>query len=109
MVRGEGVLIVREICGLADEVVGGVPESVQVNTMMTVAVVAAVGVPVTIPVLASSMRPAGSVPDLMAHVNGAVPPRTKFIKLNANEPPTSPGCGWAGAGLTSANAGLTVT
>ena len=74
-------MIVREICGLADNVTGGFAESVQVNTRTTVAVVAAVGVPVIIPVLESSARPAGSVPDLMAHVKGPVPPCTKFARL----------------------------
>src|SRR5712691_5974180 len=109
IVRGAGGLIVNEICGLADRVVGGFPESVQVNTMTTGAVVAVVGVPVTIPALASSASPAGSVPDLMAQVKGAVPPWTKFIRLKEKAAPIIPGCGCAGGGLTRANAGLTVT
>jgi hypothetical protein len=109
IVRAAGLLIVREICGLADRVVEGFPESAQVNTMTTAVVVATVGVPVIIPVLPSSARPAGSVPDFTAHVKGAVPPCTKFARLYEKAPPTSPGCGCAGGGLTSVNAGLTVT
>ena len=109
IVRAAGGLIVREICGLVGRVVEGFPESAQVNTMTIAAVVAAVGVPVIIPVFASSARPAGSVPDLMAQVKGAVPPCTKLARLNEKAPPTSPGCGCGGGGLTSANAGLTVT
>jgi hypothetical protein len=109
MVRAEGLLIVNEICGSGDNVVAGFPESVQLNTMMTAAVVAAVGVPATVPVLESSVRPAGNVPDLMVQVKGAVPPCTKFIRLKENGPPTSPGFGCDGGGLASAIAGLTVT
>jgi hypothetical protein len=82
--------MVMEICGLADVVVGGLAESVQVSTRTTAADVAAVGTPVIIPVLASSLSPAGKVPDLMAQVKGAVPPCTKLAKLYEKAAPTSP-------------------
>ena len=42
---------------------------------------AAVGVPLTVPVAGSSVRPAGSEPAVRAQVNGPVPPLTTGVWL----------------------------
>ena len=87
---------------------GGRPASVHVKTR-GLALAAAVGVPVIIPMLAFSIKPAGNIPLLSVQFSGDVPPWMKLIRLYENGCPMVPACGWAGAGFTSANIGLTVT
>ncbi len=94
MVSGSAGSIVSETDTLTDT--GGFPESAAVKTMMIVvaapalltctrpciAEVTAVGIPETIPVLGSKVKPAGNVPDLMLHVSGGVPPWTYCVRLS---------------------------
>jgi hypothetical protein len=85
-------LTAREIWTDAGVEIGGIPESMQLKETAA-ALAVALGVPTTIPVLVLSVKPAGSVPDLMDQVKGGVPPCTKLARLNEKAWPTFPGCG----------------
>jgi hypothetical protein len=62
-----------------DTEVAGRLESLQVKTT-GIALAATVGVPVTTPVLAFRLKPAGSVPLLIVQLSGDVPPCTKVLR-----------------------------
>jgi hypothetical protein len=108
MVSAPGGFIVKEISKFAGSEVGGFPVSVQLNPTMD-AVAAELGVPVTIPVLTLSVRPAGRDPDLTDQVKGGVPPCVKVIRFKEKGCPGVAGGGCTGGGMTGANVGLTVT
>jgi hypothetical protein len=55
--------------------------TVTVTAVPVVPLVAAVGVPLTTPVLPASVRPAGKVPEVIAYVYGAVPPAAVIVVL----------------------------
>lgn len=82
MVRAEVMAI--ESFTLAVSAVG-VLESVAVTVKLSFP--AAVGVPVMAPVAPLRVRPGGRLPELTAHVSGAVPPRPPVWRPDRSRPP----------------------
>ena len=91
IVNEPGALIVRDNSKVPGREVGGFPESVQ-ESVKKLAATGVDGVPEIIPVVALRVKPAGSAPEVMDHVKGAVPPWTKFMRLREKGVPAFATC-----------------
>ena len=75
MDNGAAALTVMVIARLKDK------PAASVTSHVTELLLAPVGVPVIAPVLLPRLSPAGSVPEVMVHLNGLVPPFTLRVAL----------------------------
>ena len=75
MDNGAAAFTVMVIARLKDK------PAASVTSNVTELLLAPVGVPVIAPVLLPRLSPAGSVPEVMVHLNGVVPPDTLRVAL----------------------------